>query len=295
MELRHLRYFVATVDAGSVSAAAQQVHVTQPALSRQLRQLEGDLGVTLFDRAGGRLTLSRIGRELLPQARALLDRADSLRADAAFYADGGLRRLTIAAPTVTLTDVVSPFVAEMAPTDPVVDVRTSDGLTSAAMLDAGADLVIGTQLARRPLVSRPLAVLPVWAYVPPSDPWATAGEITLDALLTRPMIVLPSTYTAREALEAAVRTAAGSFPDVLEAANGTVAQALAAAGRGTAVVTDDPRFDLVPLRVRIGADLLSIHLAATWDARSAAARELEAVAERLDVWIHRRYVESRGR
>jgi hypothetical protein len=48
VKLLHLRYFVAVADAGTVSAAADAVHVTQPALSRQLRQLENDLGVVLF-------------------------------------------------------------------------------------------------------------------------------------------------------------------------------------------------------------------------------------------------------
>ena len=51
MELRHLRYFVATVEAGTVSAAAGRLHLTQPGLSRQLRQLELDLGVELFERS----------------------------------------------------------------------------------------------------------------------------------------------------------------------------------------------------------------------------------------------------
>ena len=58
MELRTLRYFVETADTGTVSAAADAVHVTQPALSRQLRQLERELGTNLFDRVGGRLLLS---------------------------------------------------------------------------------------------------------------------------------------------------------------------------------------------------------------------------------------------
>ena len=72
MELRTLRYFVETADAGTVSAAADAVHVTQPALSRQLRQLERELGTNLFDRVGGRLLLSPVGRELLPLARDIL-------------------------------------------------------------------------------------------------------------------------------------------------------------------------------------------------------------------------------
>ena len=80
MEHRQIRYFVAVVDCGSVSAAAARVHVTQPALSRQLQQLERELEVTLFDRSRGRLTLSRTGRELLPKARAVLAATDAVLA-----------------------------------------------------------------------------------------------------------------------------------------------------------------------------------------------------------------------
>src|SRR6478735_1535742 len=140
VQLRHVRYFVATADAGSVSAAAARVHVTQPALSRQLRQLEQDLGVTLFDRSAGRLALNRTGRALLPAARDLLASADALQRRAGYHAGGGLERVTIAAPTVTLTDIVSPFVATMSADDPVVDVLQGDGRTTTELLQAGADL-----------------------------------------------------------------------------------------------------------------------------------------------------------
>ena len=58
MELRHIRYFVETAEAGTVSGAAARLHLTQPGLSRQLRQLERDLGMQLFDRSAGRLGLS---------------------------------------------------------------------------------------------------------------------------------------------------------------------------------------------------------------------------------------------
>ena len=66
MELRHLRYFVAVVDAGSITRAAQTVRVAQPSLSRQLRQLEDEVGEGLFDRTGRRAQLSAAGQVFLP-------------------------------------------------------------------------------------------------------------------------------------------------------------------------------------------------------------------------------------
>lgn len=289
MQLRHLQYFVATAEAGSVSAAALAVHVGQPALSRQLRQLEHDLGVALFDRGAGRLTLNRTGRALLPTAKNLLAAADELKAEAAFHAQGRLDRITVAAPTVTLTDVVSPFVATMAPDDPVLDARPADGATTTEMLQSGADLAIGIQPTQAPYASRPLAVLPVWAYVPVDDPWASRERVDLAEVLERDVIGLPPTYTAREALDAAVAAAGAGVRHFTETANGTIAQALAAAGRGVAVVSDDPRFDLVPLVISTGAGVLSIKLVAGWDSRTVAASELESLADRLATWVLGRY------
>ncbi len=289
VELRQLRYLTATVDAGTVSGAATRLHLTQPGLSRQLRQLERDLGVELFDRRGGRLVLSRTGAELLPRVREVLAAAESLRTDAAFHAGGGVRRLTVAAPTVTLTDVVSPFVATMDAHDPVVDVRGADGLTIAEMLEAGADLAIGTQRPQRPFTSRRLAVLQVWGYVPSVDPWSGRGVVPLRELLERDVVGLPTTFTAREALEGAVAAIGGSFSIFVEAANGTIAQALAAAGRGVAVVSDDPRFDLVPLAIDVDGRPLSITLFAAWDSHSIAAPSVEQFAGRLAAWVVSRY------
>ncbi|MEY2873222.1 MAG: transcriptional regulator CynR [Pseudomonadota bacterium] len=72
MELRHLRYFVAIADAGTMGRAAEQVFVTQSTLSHQLAQLEDVLGVALFERIGRTLRLTEAGRELLGHARGVL-------------------------------------------------------------------------------------------------------------------------------------------------------------------------------------------------------------------------------
>jgi LysR family transcriptional regulator, benzoate and cis,cis-muconate-responsive activator of ben and cat genes len=289
VELRHLRYFVATADAGTVSAAADAVHVTQPALSRQLRQLEHDLGVDLFDRSPGRVTLSRVGLALLPQIRELLAGVDALTTSAAYHARGHIERLRIAAPTVTLTDVVSPFVATMSPADPVVDVRVGDGMTTAEMLVAGADLAIGTRRPPPPYQSIRLADLPVWAYVLQADPWHERRWVSLDMLLTRPLIGVPVTFAAREVLESALTARDQAPVTLVEAANGTIAQALAASGRGVAVVSDDPRFDLRPLAIHVDGKPLSIRLNAAWSPHTTAANTVREVAHRLSTWVERHY------
>lgn len=79
MELRHLRYFVAIADAGTMARAAEQVFVTQSTLSHQLAQLEDGLGVALFERIGRTLRLTDAGRELLGHARGVLAQVEEGR------------------------------------------------------------------------------------------------------------------------------------------------------------------------------------------------------------------------
>jgi LysR family transcriptional regulator, hca operon transcriptional activator len=77
MELRHLRYFVAVADAGSLTVAAQQIlHTSQPSLSRQIRDLEDEVGTELLTRRARGIDLTPAGRVFLDHARSLLSQVD---------------------------------------------------------------------------------------------------------------------------------------------------------------------------------------------------------------------------
>jgi len=289
MELRHVRYFLAVVDAGSVTAACSLVHVTQPSLSRQLHLFERNLGVTLFTRSGGRLVLSAAGRQFVPIARDLAQRADAAAEAAATLAAGRLQHINIAAPGTTFTDVLAPFLATLHPDDPLPAVSEQRPQRVYAALQSGADLAIATEPPPDGLAFQPLAVLPVWAYLPPEHEWAARGSITVGELVTQTLLLLTGDYSPRRVLDQAVNEARLTYSSTLEFGTPQVAQAVAAAGRGIAVVSDDARFGLQRLDIMGTGGRLSIRLYAAWDRDHHASAVISALATRLSDYCVARY------
>ncbi|HWI55614.1 MAG TPA: LysR family transcriptional regulator, partial [Bacillota bacterium] len=126
MELRHLRYFVATAETENVSRAALKLHVSQPALSRQIRDLEEELGLALFERSAKSVRLSEAGRAFLPEARAVLQRAETAVTAARALAAGGHGELHVGyapSPTVRL---LPPTLRAFQSQSPTVRVKLHD-------------------------------------------------------------------------------------------------------------------------------------------------------------------------
>ena len=124
MELRHLRYFIAVAEAEHYGRAAEQLHVSQSPLSRQIAQLEEEIGAQLFVPSGRGVKLSPAGRSFLDGARATLARADLAVEDARATAHGRIGTVVIGfegglAYTGLLPQIVGTFRAR----HPRVDVR----------------------------------------------------------------------------------------------------------------------------------------------------------------------------
>src|SRR6185369_16976930 len=78
MELRQLRYFVAVAETGNISRAAKQIFLTQPALSRQIKALEHEIGHYLLERQAHSIRLTPAGEALLREAREVIQHADQM-------------------------------------------------------------------------------------------------------------------------------------------------------------------------------------------------------------------------
>lgn len=281
VELRTVRYVLAVADAGSVVKAAEALHMTQPAVSRQVRALERELGAELFQRGSGALRLSPAGRHLLPTLRELVASADAADSTARAIARGRLTELTFAAVSTTVTDVIAPFIATLAPDDPWPSVRTEPSEAVYAALGRGADLAIGA--ARPPSGMRHLAVVacPVYAYVRPDHAWAERASVAVDELVGQPVLTLPPSFQARRRLNAAWEEA-GCEPSVLRTFDSAeVAMAVAASGRGVAVVSDDGRFGLRQVPITAASGRLEFTLHAAWDPGHHAGGQLRDMAQRL--------------
>lgn len=129
MELRHIRYFIAVADLLNFTKAAQQLHIAQPPLSRQIRQLEDELGVELFARNKRRIQLTRAGRIFLEEARKLAVQAEHAREAAQRAQQGALKLLRIGI-GAGLARAIGNVVVEHHRHSPDIDIECKDIFSS---------------------------------------------------------------------------------------------------------------------------------------------------------------------
>lgn len=145
VDLRSLRAFLSVVEAGGFSAAARVEGVSQPALSRTVKQLETTLGVRLFDRDTRNLSLTEVGRELQVTSARLVHDFESSLARISDLSRGAMGTVVVASVPTLAAALVPPAIASFLETHPDVAVHVQDAYSEPviqAVLDGTADLAL---------------------------------------------------------------------------------------------------------------------------------------------------------
>jgi DNA-binding transcriptional LysR family regulator len=245
MELRHLRYFVAVAEELHFRRAADRLHVAQPAISEQIRKLEQELGVRLFDRTPRSVALTPAGAALLEEARHVLRRAEIAQHAARNAGESASMRLRVGYLPDCLPASVPRALRQLAASVPRVEVDIETGPAirlieevRAHRLDAVVTaLPAPTTGLQTTLLGPQRAVL----ALPAMHPKATAQAVAFERLAPERIVLLPreANPAFHNAVIAMCHTA-GLSPTLVETAEPRVEHALlaVAAGAGVALLPE---------------------------------------------------------
>lgn len=295
MDLRQLRYFVTVVEEANFTRAAARLHLAQPGVSAQIRQLERDLGQPLLDRSGRRVTLTEVGEAVLPYARAALAAAEGVRRTVDEFT-GLLRgqvRVGLVSGAATHEFDVAGVLADFHDAHPDVEISLTED-TSQRMLAAlhrgELDIALLGLADEQPPPGTSVQIVvdePLVAAVAPGDPLLGHPDRTsvpLAALRDRPLISLPRGTGLRGVLDGAC-AAAGIQPRIaFEAAAPHLLARLAGRGLGVAVLPRIPDEMASALGLRtlpITDPPLRGRVALTWRTPGPAGPAAKALLGRL--------------
>lgn len=242
MELYQLRSFAAVAELGQLTRAAERLHVSQPALSAQIKALEDELSVVLFDRGSGGMTLTAAGRQLLPEAERVIAAAQAMRSQALALRGevaGRVRLGTVADPElIRLGDVLRRAVDRF----PLLEIDVHHEISGAAfekVRDGELDAAFYYGSLSHPAVApMPLRDFAFRIVVPAAWSSRLAGA-TWETIAAEPWIMTPSIST-HHILATDLFNAHGVSPvRRVEADHEAVIHSLVAAGLGVVLMRED--------------------------------------------------------
>jgi LysR family cys regulon transcriptional activator len=221
MKLQQLRYLVEVARRGlNVSEAAQALHTSQPGISKQIRALEDELGVEVFERRGKRLTaVTEPGKAVIAIAERVLAETANLKRAGAEFADEKLGTLTIATTHTQARYALPPAVAAFKRRYPGVRLLIHQGNPSQIceqVMAGDADLAIATEAIAEHagLVSLPCYQWNRCVVVPPRHPLLKTRPLTLEALAQHPIVTYDFAFANRSLVQKAFE-ARGLAPNVV--------------------------------------------------------------------------------
>ncbi len=282
MNLRDLRYMLAVAEHGNFGRAAEACGISQPTLSVQIRRLEDQLGVALFERTTKAVVPTAAGEQLMGHVRATVTAADAILEAARDLRDPLAGRLRIGI-IPTLAPYLLPLVyAPLRAALPTLDVEPWEDQTAALLkrlraseLDAA---LLATEVTEPDLASRPLFAEPFLAALAPEHPLA-AREVVDEADLARDILVLADGHCLRDQVLAACGQE-GALRGTLRATSLSTLLNMVAAGYGTTLIpglaagaAQDAGIVLRKLAVPAGRTVRLV-----WRARYARREALDVVA-----------------
>ncbi|HET7471666.1 MAG TPA: LysR family transcriptional regulator [Candidatus Limnocylindrales bacterium] len=304
MELRQLRYFAAVAEHGTYAAAASRLSIAQPALWRQVRDLERELGVPLFERVGRRVRLTRDGETLLAGAGAALAAVDRVQVAAADLRSARAGTIAISCASPHLRRFLAQVIGAFRRTHPHVAFELTEygggptpGRSIAGDLLGGlVDLATGIPRNDPRFEGFPAYTVRLVAAVPDDHPWRDRSSVEVAELEGVPLVASRAGAYSRRTLEDACRRAGFEPRVAFDSASPSSVLALGKAGLGIPITIDDavdqpagrpwpgivesgrPIVDTVGLYWRAGAVLSPTARAFVDVARSAADQAQVAIS-----------------
>lgn len=274
---RELEAFVAVLDCGSVSLAAERLIRTQPTVSRQIASLERQVGASLFRRMPQGMVATYAGDRLEPMARDLVRRGRRAREVMTGIVQKE-RSFVAAAPEMTSVLVLAPFIAGGGP---ISDVVVATPAETYDRLRTGADLAVTTSPPDSRLSSIRILTLPLYCQLPASHPLAGSERLELKDLLAGPFLTSGAGSAAWTQIQRAAESEAWSVEMASFGADAPIIQARSAAGHGPCVVVEPPRFGLLSRPLHHRGLPMQCALYASWERTHYAREDIRRVAEQL--------------
>ena len=246
MELYQLKSFAAVAELGHLTRAADRLHVSQPAVSAQIKALEDELGVALFERTSTGMVLTPAGQKLLPEAQKVVAAAQSLRSRARAIQGVVIGRARVG--TVSDPDFVrvGDFLSHALEAHPLLEIELHHEVSGAAFEKVrdgthDASFYYGN-LAHPTVTALPLVDF-AFRVVAPADWRNRVADASWDDIVAMPWIMTPP-ISSMTALADEVFSAHGVSPARrIEADNEAVIRSLVMSGLGVALMREDLALD----------------------------------------------------
>ena len=246
MELRHLRYYVAVAEALNFTKAATVLRVAQPALSRQVQDLEEELGVDLLRRSPRGVTLTAEGKLFLEEARDLLRRTGEAMEKVRALARGEFGELHIGYAPSPSVEILPPALAAFQKAAPGVKVTLHDLAGDeliAGLLDGSLELAVTvehTEEGGAGILYEELRRYPFCLAMAPGHAWAKKKTVSLEDIATQPLVALRrQDYTEFYRILDRMFAPAGVQPRIAVECDGSTSLLTEVeTGRGVAIVSE---------------------------------------------------------